>query len=269
MSQKAGIGIRWTVGDVSREGFESLQLSVWGAWKVFGEDAAFVICVNTIPIESAKSLTGNLPDAIQWYDANDRLPKSIAVYLDRYLAEGVGWKFAPYRLFPDNFELSLDNDCILWEMPHAISKWLNGSDYGTSVMAADIFPCFGQFESLCPPDPRNSGIRGLSPGFNIEEALLDVLDAHPVTLVSELDEQGLQVAALWRHSVSHIVTVEEVTICSPFPPHYDYLGRCGAHFVGLNVKTLPWEIEGRPAMDHIRDNWQRLKGIVRSRVLDV
>src|SRR5574338_1333205 len=30
------LAVRWTVGDVSDEGFTALQLSIWGAWKAFG-----------------------------------------------------------------------------------------------------------------------------------------------------------------------------------------------------------------------------------------
>lgn len=44
--------------------------------------------------------------------------------LDPGLAEGVAWKLAPPRVFPDRFERSLDNDCILGEMPTAVRAWL-------------------------------------------------------------------------------------------------------------------------------------------------
>jgi hypothetical protein len=79
-----------------------------------------------------------------------------------------------------------------------------------------------------------------------------------VTLRSELDEQGLQVAALSRDCRPHAVSIEEVTICSPFAPHLPHLGRCGAHFVGLNVKESRWQLEdGRPAVEAIRAHWSR------------
>ncbi len=36
----------------------------------------------------------------------------------------MGWKLVPLRLFPDAYELALDNDCILWEMPEGLRRWL-------------------------------------------------------------------------------------------------------------------------------------------------
>jgi hypothetical protein len=72
-------------------------------------------------------------------------------------------------------------------------------------------------------------------------------------LASEQDEQGLQVAAISRGRRPWVVSLDEVTICSPFPPHLPHLGRCGAHFVGLNANQPPWSLDGRPAVDHIQD----------------
>ncbi|HEX2868210.1 MAG TPA: hypothetical protein VHO03_14285 [Ignavibacteriales bacterium] len=39
-------------------------------------------------------------------------------------------------------------------------------------------------------EPRNSGIRGLPPGFNLEMSLRRILEKNPVKMTSELDEQG-------------------------------------------------------------------------------
>jgi hypothetical protein len=50
-----------------------------------------------------------------------------------------------------------------------------------------------------------------------------------------------------------------VTICGPFPPHVQRLGRCGAHFVGLNAKRLTWSYQGRPGDAYVRENWQRMR----------
>ena len=79
------------------------------------------------------------------------------------------------------------------------------------------------------------------------------------TLSSELDEQGLQVAAASAYEPPAVVSIDEVTICSPFPPHRTHLGRCGAHFVGLNARHFPWQLDGRYAEEHIQDNWARLR----------
>jgi hypothetical protein len=256
------IGLRWTVGDVSERGFAALGLSVWGAHRLFGPDAAFLICCNTVPLADAQARTGPLPPSVRWQDGGSALPDWLLPHLGPGMAEGVAWKFSPLRAFPDRFELSLDNDCILWDWPQALRDWLGGGG-DRCVLAEDVRPAFGQFAPDCGEAPRNSGIRGLPPGFDLAAALRGALAARgaaqgaPVVLLSELDEQGLQVAALSRHAPPLVVRTEEVSICSPFWPHQPEFGRCGAHFVGLNARHIAWNYYDRPADDWMRDHWQR------------
>lgn len=259
------LGVRWTIGDVSAEGFEALGLSVWGAWKLFGAHAEYAICCNTIPLGRAQELTGVLPDAIQWLDVNGAIPGWLRAYMDAGMAEGVGWKFAPLRVFSDRFELALDNDCVLWSLPNAVRIALADQE-PRCVVAEDVRVCFGQFEDLCPVQPRNMGIRGVPAGFDLERAIRSVLERRDIVLKSETDEQGLQVAALCAAREPLVVQTDEVTICSPFPPHADFLGRCGAHFVGLNARHLPWDYYGRPASDVLREHWREYRETVRDRV---
>jgi hypothetical protein len=262
-----GVGIRWTIGDVSPRGFEALRLSIWGAWRVFGSGAAYAVCVNQVRLAEAQRRCGTVPDQISWraVEAAD-LPERLRPYLDSGMAEGVAWKLAPPRLFPDRWELSLDNDCILWQLPPALARWLAGKAETSLALAADVRAMFGQFAALCGPEPRNTGIRGLPPRFRLEEALLATLAGHNVRLTSELDEQGLQVAAFQRHGHVQVVSTEEVSICSPFHPHQPELGRCGAHFVGLNARSLPWLYYDRPAVDCIAEHWQRHRPALYRRV---
>lgn len=265
-SQK--LGIRWTVGDVSRNGFEALRLSVWGAWRLFGPEAAYTICVNSLPVEAAEERVGDLPDGVRWHavSRND-VPSFLRPHLDRKMAEGTAWKLSPLRLFPHRYELSMDNDCILWGAPRAIRTWLRDeSGRDACVLAEDVRQCANQFAELCGHEPRNAGLRGLPPGFDLETALRTVLTQRPVVMTSELDEQGIQTAALSRAAPLRIVSVEEVTVCSPFPPHLPHLGSCGAHFVGLNAQKLAWSKDGRPAVDHVEEHWDRHREAIYERV---
>lgn len=266
MANKNRLAIRWTLGDVSPYGFEALRLSVWGAWKLFGAEADYAVCVNSIRIEHARKHTGALPEGVNWVDTTSAIPDFLTPYLDGSMAEGVAWKFAPLRLFPDRYELALDNDCILWEIPEALGKWRTPANAHRCVVAEDVVAMFGQFGDLCGSEPRNGGLRGFPPGFDFEKALRLTLEAHPVKLESELDEQGLQTAALARHAKPLVVRVEEVTICSPFPPHLPHLGRCGAHFCGLNAKQLPWKMYGRPAVEYLREHWEHHRPSLHQRV---
>jgi hypothetical protein len=264
MASQARLGIRWTIGDVSERGFDALRLSIAGALRVFGAGARYAVCVNSIPPEAAEARIGVLSEAVSWHSSDGAMPDFLRRRLDARLAEGVAWKFAPLRLFPDDFhELSLDNDCILWRAPAAVGQWLARED--TCLLAEDMAPAFGQFAALCGAAPRNTGIRGVPPGFDLAAALRRTLADHPVTLASELDEQGLQVAALSRHMAPLVVTVEEVSITSPSSPHSPALGACGAHFVGLNMKAArPWYDDR--ALAGIAAHWDRLRPEIERRV---
>lgn len=250
----AQLGVRWTIGDVSGRGFEALRRSIWGAWRLFGPRAGYAVCVNSIPIATACERTGTVPDAVAWHQSDGKIPDALMQHLDRGLAEGAAWKLAPLRMFPDRHEISLDNDCVLWAMPEAIRHWLSEPNQAGCVLAEDVAPAFGQFAALCGPEPRNAGIRGLPPGLDLESAVTATLAAHPVRLVSELDEQGLQIAVLSHGQRTRVVTLDEVTICSPFPPHVPWLGTCGAHFVGLNMRRGRHGCD-QAVLDRIAAHW--------------
>jgi hypothetical protein len=220
------LGIRWTIGDVSRRGFESLRLSIWGAWGIFGADADYWVCVNTVSVAHARQLVGPVPDAVTWHDDG--------------LAEGVAWKLAPLRCFPDRPELSLDNDVILWELPTALAAWLVDESPERCLLAEDVVPSLGQFASVCEERALNSGIRGLPAGFDLEQRR--------------------------RVTEPHVVTLDEVTICSPFPPHLPQTGRYGAHFVGLNARRLGWDFHGEPAERVRARHWDQHRAELYARV---
>lgn len=259
-----GLGIRWTVGDVSAPGFEALRLSIWGAARAFGPQVGLSIVVNSLPVEEARRRTGLLPDGVTWLQATPA-PAFLTPFLDGQMAEGVAWKLAPLRVFPDRFELALDNDCILWDVPEAVKIWRREVP-PRCLIAADVKPAHGVFGQVTRPEPRNTGIRGFPPGYDLGRALAAVLGEHPFPLRSELDEQGLQAAALDLGRPAHIVSTEEVSICSPFWPHEPCLGRSGAHFVGLNARDLPWNHYDRPATEWVVENWRKLKPILCARV---
>jgi hypothetical protein len=269
MSRDAAPGrvcVRWTVGDVSPAGYEALRLSIHGALRLFGPETRYEVCVNTLTEIEARSRTGPVPEQVRWRRVEADLPAPLRAFLDGGMTEGTAWKLLPVRLDPDAFELALDNDVILWALPPALARWLAEPGAAHRVIAADVRPAHGAFAGLCGPEPRNSGIRALPPGFDYEAEIAAVLAEHPAALTSELDEQGLQVAALSRRGDVLVVGTEEVSICSPFPPHTPGLGRCGAHFVGLNARDIPWAYYDRPAIEVRLEHWRRHRPALYGRV---
>jgi hypothetical protein len=227
--------IRWTIGDVSSRGFDALGLSIAGARMVFGPLERYVVCVNTIDPESAKARVGPMANYVEWHDSSGDIPPWLSPYIDGNMAEGVAWKFTPAPLLGESHVLSLDNDVILWRLPSAIRNWLDDSD--SLLIAEDVRACHGQFARFCPEEPRNSGIVGLPPHFDVQSKLRALLDEAGVCLSSETDEQGLQVAVVTSEK-HRVVSVSEVAICGYYRPHLLEFGSCGAHFVGVNGKDL-------------------------------
>jgi hypothetical protein len=264
------VGVRWTVGDVSPRGWEELRLSIHGALRLFGPTARYAVCVNSVALGEARERTGAVPECVEWKQVDGELPAFLSAHLDRDMSEGVGWKLAPLRLFPDRHELSLDNDCILWAAPRGLEDWLEPGD--ACLIAEDVRRCLGRFDADCPPGQYNSGVRGLPPGFDLGAALRAILDGEarnaggPVPLRSELDEQGLQTAALARVGRLLTVNTEELSICSPFWPHQRELGSCGAHFVGSNARHIAWDYYDRPADAWAAEHWQTVRNEVYARV---
>jgi hypothetical protein len=267
MTADLEVGIRWTIGDVAADGFEALRLAIWGGYRVFGPGAAYTVCVNSMRAVEARRRTGPVPEEVEWTESSGGLADWILPHVDlANMVEGKAWKFAPLRVYPDRWELSFDNDCVLWEMPSSIRGWLDTRDAERCLIGADVTLAFGAFARWAGGEPRNAGIRGVPPGFDLEREIRLLLHESSVVMASELDEQGLQVAATSRRKPPAVVTVDEVSICSPFPPHLPGLGHAGAHFVGLNDNRLPWSYQGRPATAWVREHWRAHRDVLVEKV---
>jgi hypothetical protein len=105
----------------------------------------------------------------------------------------------------------------------------------------------------------------LPPGFDLAPELRKCLEEVGAVLRSETDEQGLQVAMVSaeRH---HLVGLHEVTICGYFRPHRLELGSCGAHFVGVNARKLPWTWNGRSGEEYAHAFWHSSRPAVCERI---
>jgi hypothetical protein len=229
------LGIRWTIGDVSPRAFAALRASLWGAWRLFGRASRYRVYVHAVAVDDARRRCGETPGAVEWCAADAQLAPWLARFVDRGMAQGAAWKLVPVRAFPDEHELALDPGVILWDIPPAVRGWLEGAT--RFVLAEDARPSFGRFAGLCGERPLDSGIRGIPPDFDLAAALAQLLARSPGTLETELDEQGLQVAALVSSGTTAVVAREDVPLCSPAPPHMLHLGRSGVHFVGYDA----WE----------------------------
>ncbi|MFL6306715.1 MAG: hypothetical protein ACJ72H_24545 [Candidatus Sulfotelmatobacter sp.] len=247
-----------------------LRLSIACAAQLFGASAKYVVCVNSLPANEAQERTGDLPVAVEWLETTHKdVPAVLRSYFDESVIEGMGWKLVPLRIYPERYELALDNDCIMWDIPDGMRCWLQ-SETGC-LFAEDVDRCLGSFDALCPPGNLNAGIRGLAPGVDLGEALDDVLreltgrSGERLQLVSEIEEQGLQAAAIFRLQPVFLVRTSEISLCSPFWPRSVEFGSCGAHFVGMNAQHIPWNYYDRPADVWLEEHWQRKRPMLYER----
>src|SRR3954453_11716098 len=112
------LAVRWTIGNLLESGFELLRLSIACALHLFGPKPKYVVCVNSLPLDEAKKRTGRVPPQVEWRAVTaEDAPAVLRSHSDGSLIEGMGWKLVPVRIFPDAYELALDNDCILWDQP--------------------------------------------------------------------------------------------------------------------------------------------------------
>lgn len=222
----ARIGLRWTIGEVNPFGFEALRLSVWGAHRAFGSTASYAICVNTMPVAAARALTGSLPAAVRFHPVT-RAQTSPALerHLDGTLADGAGWAVTPPRMFPEAFEIAIDNELVAWAMPPSLRAWLDAADPGRCLLAAgaDGEPC--------------TALYGMPPGLDLDAALAAVLAEGPGILPTRAAVHALLVTAASRGGPPAVVPLEEVSACSPFPPGTGELGTAGARFLRLNDRA--------------------------------
>ncbi len=256
--------VRWTIGNVRERGFEMLRLSIACAYHLFGPLTKYVVCVNSLTVEEAARRVGVLPAKVEWLAVTSTdLPSVLRDYFDDSVIEGMGWKLVPLRTYPERYELALDNDCIVWALPEAVRLWLESDD--ACVFAEDVDRCLGSFDALCPPGPLNAGIRGLPPHRDLGQALANVLakvaEASGGTrqLTAEIEEQGLQAAAMFDLGKPMLVRTSEVSICSPFWPRSPEFGTCGAHFVGMNAAHTPWNYYDKPADEWLEEHWLRCR----------
>ena len=261
------LAVRWTIGDARDRGFELLRLSITCAFRLFGPAAKYSVCVNSLSSKEARKRTGFVPATVEWREVTrDDLPRVLKQCFDDTLIEGMGWKLVPLRTHPDLYELALDNDCILWAIPAGMRRWLASEN--ACLFAEDVDRCLGSFDALCPPGNFNAGIRGLAPGVDLVPALASVLEdarvhlGAPLTVRAEIEEQGLQAAAICRAGPLHLVRTDEVTLCSPFWPRSREFGTCGAHFVGMNARHIRWDYYDRPADVWLDEFWMEKRPLL-------
>lgn len=211
MNQKMKYVARWTVGPVSKWGFDCLRRSVAEFRKIY--DVRCVVCYNGIEPDHLADL-----DDVTLID---QTPHGMEI------ARGVAWKLYPPRIDPQAWELFIDNDLIIEEALPAIDRFYGGS---TTLLLEGMGRHFGRYERQIPARFKiNSGIFGVPPGFNLPVGTVSSWTENCPNESVTWDEQGFVASTLLAHHTCDIISDDIITNCE-----VELRKAPGMHFVGLN-----------------------------------
>jgi hypothetical protein len=77
----AAIGVRWTIGDARARGYEALHCPSGAPATYSGPTPAYVVAVNHVAPEEARSHTGPVPGAVMW--------RMMEGYAEQFIGRGV------------------------------------------------------------------------------------------------------------------------------------------------------------------------------------
>lgn len=213
--------VRWTIGSVTKAGFQSLALSIT-SFRHFYPDIDALVCFNC----DEEQLYW-LPSDVEKYDQhthqNDSLPPM-----------GVAWKLYPPRITPDRHELFIDNDIVFLERVPEIDQFL---EQDVTLLLEGLSRNYGRYEKHVPrPYCINSGIFGCPPGFHLDKYVKFFGGSEwqqnafgEYAASKTFDEQGLVALALLDYKKFVIIPNTSVTNCERRLTK----GK-GLHFVGVN-----------------------------------
>ena len=218
--------VRWTIGDVSEQGFACLWLSVRKMMAIYGKEGfRYIVCHNGV----ARSRLDLVASRVELVD-QERFADSLPIP-----PSGVSWKLYPPRLDIEAREVFVDNDLVihrridLERMPAScfISEAL-GRNYGS------LDPRIASTVNM------NSGFFGVPPGLDLRREIAGVVEEFGVDWNnSYFEEQGV-VAYIIHKNPHWVFRMNEIAVLWPKDdPRRWRSGSHGTHFVGLNKGDFP------------------------------
>jgi hypothetical protein len=236
--------VRWIVGEWAKKPThpqmaDLFDVSVRCARAAF-PDARFVITHNHLgPVMHAAVYAANV-DAI--IDVSEYPPFVDGMPRDE---RNGWWHFVPFRVAPDDHELVIDNDVVIWREPPSIREWRTTTD-GLIVQGGpnghplgNRWIGYGRYTELVRAiDPELnicSGIIGLPPGLTRPSVWPDPARLRPWIFCTEqgwmaywwLTHPGRRMLLPWDE-----VAIMNTARCTPDEL---VMSRCGAHFTEHNI----------------------------------
>lgn len=210
---------RWTIGNVTKNGYECLFKSIESFTKLYDVDV--LICYNC-ELSKIENCNFNLFDQNQY--ANIAKIKPI----------GVSWKLYPPRIDSFRHEIVIDNDIVFESKVPEIDYFFENDC--TLLLEGDS-RTYGRFENHVPNGYQiNSGIYGMPPNFCLkkyvefycnEDWQINAFGQHEGN--KTFDEQGLIALSLLDYKKFCIIPAKSITNCEK-----QLVLSKGMHFISLN-----------------------------------
>lgn len=213
--------VRWTIGNVSSEGFECLEKSVSNFIKLYGDQFDYFICYNNIKEEKLKWSRDLKINLINQHD-----------HIDSINITPVGhnpcWKLYPPRINKNAYEIFIDNDLILHKKIN-LDKFIEKNVF---FITQALKKNYGSLdEKITSDNYYNTGFFGLPKNFDFKKHINKLIKKYKIDLNSDhFEEQGV-VAHIFHKNNPEIILLGDIYVSFE-----DYqMGKYGLHFVGLNT----------------------------------
>lgn len=223
--------IRWTVGQVSKNGLDCLKLCFNKFAKFYKDEFRYFLCFNDVD-EKLLDWTKNFN--IELIDQNSYKESLIINPIKNHSC----WKLYPPRIDNNAYEIFVDNDLVL----HKKFDFNYFFENNKFFMCEGISPvgAYGTFQDKINYKYKlNAGLFGIPPQYDFQKEINDVLDKNKINWDNDyFEEQGL-VSYILHQKKCEVITLDKIFICFE---RYK-VGEYGVHFVGLNSNNdLYWKI---------------------------
>lgn len=224
--------VRWVVGECHTLGYDTLYESIKSFKKIYKNNFIYCICFNSKKIKKTLVKSLELVDKII-----DQKKFQKTLPFNPFKKRGPHWKLYPPRLFPEQHELILDNDLIIYEEMKEIEEFL--SDESLCLTTRAIKRSYNKkYEHHIKRDFNiNTGLVGLPPFFDYQKKIEIVLSYGKSVWKDYFDEQTV-VAGVLQSENTKVIPFETISSCCGLT-HFN-IGKKGTHFIGINKGYDKW-----------------------------
>lgn len=163
--------IRWTFGETrarktSAQAWDMLECSLKFARFLFS-NADYVVCYNNLTRE-VRDIVERISreNGAHALDVSEMLPPNLRINE----VKNSWWKYSPTRIAVDKYEIVMDNDVVLWELPPTLLQAIETRSLVALTDATGQY--YGDFhEAVIRSNPTlrlNAGLVGMPEGYAID-----------------------------------------------------------------------------------------------------